>query len=465
MENKLIVPGQSRTLASVLGVMIVVFAALTLIAGLPPADQRTNFVLGIIVLIAVIAGIGLLGWHFLLRPLPANIQVVAQPLLTARTRQIIALILTLGVLSIGIAGVWDEIWHVKYGIPFGQDFFWRPHLMLYFGLSTLAIVGGWSWWTLMTRGKGTLQQRFRANPLMGITFLGGLFTVYAVGADPIWHKFYGTDLAPWSLPHLLILMLVFWMSLLAIAYHKTLMPQRDWRLKFNFHWRDILIVFVMVGGLLDFMLIFTIQWYGASSGAKQMAQVMSYPVWMLAVFITFLVTLFGVTVLHATRQIGSATLVGVLTFAIRLLLDTGLSGVRSGIPPLWLILPMMVALDIWYALAIRRTQKPPVYWTTAIVLAAVFAIVCVPITSVVFPFLPLTPLNIVGMVVASLVVAAGGVWLGQFVGGMSAYGGAEAAPAAASQTTAVPRSWSSALLYVAFLAFVVIFVATATPPV
>jgi hypothetical protein len=385
-------------------------------------------------------------------------------LLTVRSRQIVALILTLGTLSIGIAGVWDEIWHVKYGIPFGQDFFWRPHLMLYFGLSTLAIVGGWSWWTLMTRGKGTLQQRFRANPLLGISFLGGLFTIYAVGADPIWHKFYGTDLAPWSLPHLLILMLVFLMGILAITYHKSLMPQREWGFKLNFHWRDILIVFVMVGALLDFMLIFTIQWYAASSGAKQMAQVMSYPVWMLAVFITFLVTLFGTTVLHSTRRVGTATLVGVLAFAIRLLLDTGLSGVRSGIPPLWLILPMLVALDIWYAISIRRTQKPPTFWTTAIVLAVVFAVVGIPVASVVFPFLPLTPVNIIGLVVASLVVALGGVWLGQFVGGLSGYGGAETAPATAPQT-AVPRSWSNALLYVAFLAFVLIFVATATPPV
>jgi hypothetical protein len=337
--------------------------------------------------------------------------------------------------------------------------------MLYFGLSTLVMVGGWSWWTLMTRGKGTLQQRFRANPLLGISFLGGLFTVYAVGADPIWHKFYGADLAPWSVPHLLILMLIFTMATLGIAYHKTLMPQREWGLKLNFHWRDLLMLLVTAAAMVTFTIVLTVQWYNVSGGGgKQLEQIMSYPVWMLAVFITFLASMFGMLILHSTRQIGSATLVGVLTFAIRLLLDSGLGGVRDGTTPLWLIIPLMLSLDIWYAISIRRTQQPPAVWTTAVVVAAVFGLVSIPIMAAVFPFVPLTPVNIVAMLVASFVVALGILWLGRYIAGMSAYGGVEMAPAAAPQT-AVPPSWSNALLYVAFLAFVVFFVATATPPV
>ena len=127
MENKLIVPGQSRIFASVLGAVIVVCAALTVIAGLPPADQMTNFALGLIVLVAVTAGIGaLLGWYLLVRPLPDRGSARAQA--AARSRcaasQIVALILTLGTLSIGIAGVWDEIWHVEIWHPF------RPGLSL-----------------------------------------------------------------------------------------------------------------------------------------------------------------------------------------------------------------------------------------------------------------------------------------------------------------------------------------------
>jgi hypothetical protein len=463
MENKLSMPGQSRIFAAVMGAVVIVFAFLTVIAGLPPADKLTNFVIGLIILIAVTGGIGVLLWHFLLRPLPAGIQVVEQPLLTVRTRQIIALVLTLGTISIGIAGVWDEIWHVKYGIPFGQDFFWRPHILLYFGLSTLAVVGGWSWWTLMTKGKGTLQQRFRANPLLGLSFLGGLFTIYAVGADPIWHKFYGSDLAPWSVPHLLILIMVFMTGILAITYHKTLIRPAEWRMKVNLHWREVLMVIITAGALLDFMLILTIQWYGAATSERQMTQVMGYPIWLTAVFITFLAALFGTTALHATRQVGTATVVGVLTFVMRLLLDNVLSGVRVGTTPLWVIIPLMLSLDIIYAVSIRRTQRPPSILMTAVVMAAAFAIVSIPAISVVFPFLPLAPLNIVSMVIASFIVAGGTVWFVRYIADLNAPRDIESAPASQA-SVGLPRAWTNALLYVVYLAFVVLWVATATPP-
>jgi hypothetical protein len=465
MEKQLIRPEQSRIFASILGALIVIFAGLTVMAGFPAAEQIPAFVVGIIVLIAVTVGIGLIAWHLLLRPLPANLpQVTAQPLLSARSRTIVALYLTLGTVSMALAGVWDEIWHVKYGIPFGEDFFWRPHLMLYFGLSTLIVVGGWSWWTLMTRGKGTMQQRFRANPLLGVSFIGGLFTFYAVGADPIWHKLYGADISPWSITHLLILTLIFTMGILAISYHKTFIASREWAFKFNMTGRDLLIILVLAGALLDFMLIFTIQWYSAAVGSvRQLEQLATYPDWLVAVFTTFLATLFGITALHATRQIGSATLVGLLTFGMRLGLDAGLSGVRDGTIPLWIIIPLLLSLDIWYAVSIRRTQKPPAFWTSAIVTGLVFGVVCFPIATRIFPFMNLTVVSIPGMVIASGLTTLVGAWLGQIVGGISPYGQAESAPA--QTVNNAPPRWVNAVLYGAFVAFVVFFVATASPPV
>jgi len=466
MENKLMVPGQARTFVSILGAVVVILAVLAAIAGLPSGDRAVGFVVGLIVLIAALTGIGLLGWHLLVRPLPANLPAVtqAQPLLSTRARQIIALYLTLGTVSIGIAGVWDEIWHVKYGIPFGEDFFWRPHLMLYFGLSTLIVIGLYSGWVLQTRGKGTLQQRFRANPLLGISFLGGLFTFYAVGADPIWHRLYGGDIAPWSVPHLLILVLIYLMGLLGIVYHKSLMPPREWQFKLTFAPRDVLITLVLVGALVDYLLIFTIQWYAAASSERQMQQVTSYPDWLLPAFITFLVTFFGATALHATRRIGSATLVGLLAFAVRFLLDTSLGGVRAGTVPLWLIVPLLLTLDIWYAIAIRRTGKPLLFWMTAGVIAVAYGVIGLPITARLFPYLALTPANIPGMMIASAITAAGSVWLAQLLGSMGHYEGAETASVQTSQSAMLP-AWVNGLLYVVFVAFVVFFVATATPPV
>jgi hypothetical protein len=140
--------------------------------------------------------------------------------------------------------------------------------------------------------------------------------------------------------------------------------------------------------------------------------------------------------------------------------------VRVGTTPLWLIIPLLLSIDIWYAISIRRTQKPPVYWQTAIVLAAVFGVVGLPIISQIFPFLPLDAGSIPGMIIASLITGVLGVWLGQFISDMSGYGlpESENAPAPAA-TRSMSAQLSNALLYVAFAAFVLFFVVTATPPV
>lgn len=465
MENRLVASDQSRVLAITAGAMVVTVAILTLIGGLPPADRVPGFVIGLAILIAVTTGIGLLGWHLIARPLPANLKVIDQPLLTTRSRQMLALILTLGTLSIGIAGVWDEIWHSKYGIPFGEDFFWRPHLMLYFGLSTLILVGGWSWWTVQSRGKGTLQQRFHANPLLGICFVGGMYTVYAVGADPIWHKFFGSDIMPWSIPHLLILGLIMVMGLLAITFHKSLMPPSTWRVAPSFHMRDILIIMVLVGALVDYLLIFTIQWYAAAEGNRQMGQVMEYPDWLFPMFLTFLAMIFGTLALHSTRQVGSASLVGILTITVRFLLDTSLGGVRAGTAPLLIIIPLMIAMDVWYALSIQRTGKPPVYWTTAGVVALVFGVVGVPLLMSKFAYLPIEPLDIPIMMIASAITAAAVIRLGQMLASLNIEEDEAASPSAAGVSAMMSSQWANGLLYALFAVFVVFFVVTATPPV
>jgi len=461
MESKAMLPNRTAVFAPILGVTALIFAILTLLAGLPPAESLPTFVIGIGVLIVFTLGIGVAAWHLLLRPLSTNLSATIQPItISGATRNIIALFLTLSTLSVGIAGVWDEIWHSKFGIPFGEDFFWRPHLMLYFSFGTLIIVGVWSWTVLMNRGKGTLQQRFRANPLLGVSFFAGLFTIYAVGTDPIWHKLYGADLAPWSLPHLLILIMILVMASLGIAFHKSLMPARSWQMNFRFAWRDLMVLIILVGALVDYMLIFTIQWYAARPGSKQMTQVLGYPDWLLAVFITFLVVLFGTMALHSTRRIGSATLVGLLAFGVRLLLDRGFGGVREGTLPLLIIVPLMFAIDVVYAIAIRRTGKPPALWWTVGTVAVVFGIVEYPLIAAVFTFIPVNVASIPGRVIASAVTGAGTLWLAQLLTELSGYGEEEVAPVGAPSRT----RWVGGSLYAAFAIFLVLFIVTAVPP-
>jgi hypothetical protein len=462
MENKSPISHQPIVFVSILLGTVGILAALTLMAGLPQGDGMVWFIFGAIVLILFLAGLGTAVWHLLVRPLPENLKVPTKTqLLTTRARHVIALFLTLGTFSVGIAGVWDEIWHSKYGIPFGEDFFWRPHIMLYFSFGTLIVTALWSWWQIMNKGKGTLQQRFHIEPLMGVNFFIGAFTVFALGADPLWHRLYGRDLAPWSLPHMLILMLILMMGLLTISYHKSLLPLREWQFKPKVTGRDVLIAFALVGVLLTWTLIFTIQWYGAASGSEnQILQIARYPDWLFSVFITFLATFFGVTALHATRQIGIATLLGVLTLAARFLLDNGFSGVRVGTQAMWIMLPIMLALDLWYAFSVYRTKNPPVFWTAAIAAAIGYGTIGLVLQANLLPYPVISMGNIPGMIIAGGLSAAVGVWLGQMLGSMNRYGHEVVEGESGSQTAGLTTRW----MYIAFAAATIFWVVTATPP-
>jgi hypothetical protein len=514
MQNTQVAPPKVGLFLALIATVIGIFILLTLLAGLPPTENIPGFMIGILILIAVTVGIAGLGWYLLVKPMPADLKPSPTVVLSASTRSIVALFLTLGALSMGVAGVWDEIWHSTYGIPFGEDFFWRPHLMLYFSFLTMIIVGGWSFWTVMTRVKGTLQQKFRNNALLGASFLGGLFTFYAVGADPIWHKMYGSDLAPWSLPHLLILILILIMALLATSFHKTLMTNRDWRIGVKqFSWRDVLIALVLVGCLIDFLLIFTIQWYAgvtanelgvaaasagasgeeilalsaqieaetrelaatqgvsaaqadanvrvATGGMRQLSQLASYPDWLFGTFLTFIVALFGAMALHTTRFAGSATLVGVMALAVRFGLDEGFNGIRSGTTPLLIIVPLMIVLDLVYAYFISRTQKPPAFWVSAIAIAVGLTTIGYVLIPALFPF---TQSN-VGVLpmrfITSFLTAAGGIWLAQLLGKLNAP--AEATPTA--ESILAPGARAILWVYGGFAVFLVLFIVTASPPV
>lgn len=481
-------PKQTGIFALVVAATIAIMVVLTLMAGLPPAENLTGFTIGVIVVLIITAAIGGLGWYLLIKPLPEGL-AVGKPLeISATTRSIIAILLSLSALSTGLAGVWDEIWHSKYGIPFGEDFFWRPHLLLYFSFGTMVILGGWSWWTLMTRAKGTLQQKFQANPLLGFSFISGLFTLYAIITDPIWHSFYGEDLSPWSLPHLFVLLLILVMGLLATAYHKTLMSAQTWQIGFrNFTWRNILILLVFVGGMLDFLLLFTVQWYSANnadpaviavagSGANIAAiqavasandnaaglllQIAAYPDWLLPLFMTFMATFFGALGLHCTRQVGSATLVGLITFAIRWVMDSSFASPGIGTLPLYMMLPSMVVLDILYAFALKRTGKPPVFWLSSLVTAAVLTLFTAILLSALFPFTT-SPLSVIpARLFFNVIAAMSAIWLAQTIGGLSGEASQTDATAITVQTRRV-----TALVYSGFSIFLLFFIVTATPPV
>lgn len=466
MENRLNPVQDSKPFLWIVIATVVILTALTVMAGLPPANQMAKFVFGIVVLIGECIVVALASWHLLFRPLPANLKTIQQSLISVQERHIVALVTTLGVLSVAIAAIWDEIWHSTYGIPFGQDFFWRPHLLMYFGFSTAIFVSIWSWWIMMRRGKGTLQQRFRANPILGISFLAGIFTLFALIGDPLWHSLYGQDLTAWSLPHMVLLVMVITNGLVAIAYHKSLLPQREWKATLNFAGRDLLIAVVLAGVLLDYLLVLTVDWYLAT--ADRLSVVTARPDWILPLFIAFNITLFGVIALQTSRRVGIATLVGLVGIAIRLIFNTVLGASQAGLAPTLTGLPVLIALDVWYGIAIHRTGKPPAFWSTAGIAAIVFSIAGLPLMDALYPYPPVNAATLPGLLIAGVVGCLGGAWLGQMLGLFGSYAGAASkaenkAEKSAQSTT--QNAKLSLLVYAAFVLFLVFFLVTAVPPV
>jgi hypothetical protein len=466
VEGKVTIPQRTGidVIALILIMIVISFTALTVWAGLPPPDQLVRFWLGIIILLGVTVGIGLASWHLLLRPLPARLTATTPIPIRAGTRSIITLFLTLGVISIGIAGAWDELWHTRYGIPFGEDFFWRPHLLLYFSFSTLIIVGVWSWFTLQLRGKGTLQQRFHANPLLGVGFFASVFTLYSLVADPAWHALYGQDLSPWSVPHLLLLAMILVMALLAIAYRHSLMPARTWKFDLNIDVHDILIALVLAGSIISFMLILVIQWYiNNTFGLNYDSLLIGYPDWLFGAFVTFLAVLFGTLALESTRRVGRATLVGIVAFGIRYAIDRTANGGYDGTSPLLFIIPLLLTLDILYAIYLQRMQKTPPIWVVGVVIGVVFGIVSYPLTAALYAYLPVSLMNIPGRIIVSAITAISMVWFARIVLNFNTGISVQTDAAAEHASTGTPLV--STLMYVAFTIFIVFFITTATPPV
>ncbi len=82
-----------------------------------------------------------------------------------RTRYRLAFVVLLSFVLLRIGASWDELWHRLYGVPFGQDLLWPPHLLMYASfLLNVAMVGiGLS---VGLRGRGSVRTRCRREPLL-----------------------------------------------------------------------------------------------------------------------------------------------------------------------------------------------------------------------------------------------------------------------------------------------------------
>lgn len=436
--------------------------ALTYWAGLPAPEHRPLFVVGVLVLAGSLFVFAWVYWHLLVRPLPAGHALPGQGALTVRTRQLLALLIAISAFSVVVGGFWDEVWHRVYGIPFGEDLLWRPHLMIYFGFLTISLLAFIGLYQLVKYGQGTLQQRFRANPVVGMMVLVGGFMLYAAPVDPLWHLLYGEDISAWSLPHLVLALAFGLMMLLASAIQLTTLPRRAW----GFIWRigssEGLVLLALAFMQMVTLQILTTEWdVIQSTPAVREGIVWQRPDWLLPALLGLIAGFVGLLANHALRRVGSASVVGVMALGLRLALVVAFNVPGITANAWWCSLLPLLALDVWQGYQLRRQPAGPAGWVSSGVAVFVGLAATLPLLDRLFVHPQVHSSNLVAILAAGLAAAWAGAWVGHRLGDYLAEAHKQLEPTPTSD-----RRWQllPPLAFLTVAAFIVIFIATAQPP-
>lgn len=349
--------------AAIILVLLVVIASW---GGVPQASADL-FWIGVGVLVLLLGGWIALGWHLLFRPLPAGHRLPDARPLHPLIRQGGAVVIGLSAIALIVGAAWDEVWHRKYGIPFGEDFFWLPHLMIYFGVVVALLAGITGFARVWRTGKGTLQQRFRANRLAALMLLTSLLMIYVLPSDPLWHLIYGQDLGALSLPHVMLLVGFEAAGLLAVALHFSMQPLRTWAGPLALRLSDGLPLLLLSFGLTELLQLLTTDWDGM---ARVSPQVLSRPEWLLPVCIMLAAGFVGVLANHALRRVGAATALGLIAFAARAVLISLFNFPEMSSDAWLLAIAPLVTLDVMSLLWLRMIRTPPPFWFAGLAGAA-----------------------------------------------------------------------------------------------
>ena len=444
-------------LAAVAGVAI--FAAFAVWGGIPAETNVELFWLQAGGFFLVICAFVLAFWHLLIRPLAPNLRQPQSDTLPSRASETIALVLASGGISIVVGGVWDELWHRSYGIPFGEDLFWRPHLLMYFGFATATVAGFWALLYLNRNLRGNFQQRFRSNPLVGVLILNAAFLFYALPADPLWHWIFGEDITAWSIPHLILLASFVLTQLLALAFHVSTLRRRDWHTIFEFRLGDSLSLLILAAILLLWLQLMLIDWDAALSGLRLEWLGLYRPEWLLAANLLACVTFTGIIATRVLRCAGAATAAGLLALGIRVgLIELFDADMLQHVAWIAALFPLL-AIDFYayYNSAIRKREPE---WR-GIAAAVIFAMaVNAPVIRSLYH---LEDSNYLAFAAAIIVTGIGMSWLANKVAdGFRREHAASVSGLAESRT--IKPSVSFGILG-AFLLFIFFFIVTASPPI
>ncbi|TVR22508.1 MAG: hypothetical protein EA396_05660 [Anaerolineaceae bacterium] len=452
-------------LAVALAMILSLLVAFTVWAGLPPEGERLPFIGGIVILALMTAGFAALGWHLFIRPLPEGQIVPREQGMSAFTRQILAVLIVIAGINFVIGAFWDEVWHRQYGVPFGEDFFWRPHLMMYFCFLLITVFAFASLYHITQRGRGTFQQRFRANPLVGLLVLGCGFILYAVAADPIWHLIYGEDISAWSIPHIMLVLSFVVMMLLSLSLHLSTLPPRQWRGLLPATSSDILPVVA-----LGFVPMLALQLLTAEWEQPQVLPIVeARPDWLLGANITAIGCFVGALVNHSMRRWGMAAAAVGLAFALRFILTSTLPHPEVTIRAFVLLAAVMLTFDALYTLSGLRTGKPPHWLLAGAGTGLIAAVIVLPTINALYVYPTIDAGNLLPMVLSMVVAGVGGVWTGRVLGDEIAARVYDRSLKA--EDVAVRRADGRRVGVITLMAlvpmalFIAFFIATAEPPI
>jgi hypothetical protein len=128
----------------------------------------------------------------------------------------------------------------------------------------------------------------------------------------------------------------------------------------------------------------------------------------------------------------------------------------------------VVALDLWYAYRLRtgRIDDSSTSFGGSIVLAIATFLITLPLIGSTLYYPHLYPTVVIGMVVFGLLMAVAAGWAGSHIGAwLRNLGGSTVEQSVAATAEPARMFWVGAGALVAVLAFIVIFISTATPPV
>lgn len=435
------------------------------------------FWFGVAVLGGSLLFFGVLCWWIFLSPLAdgvgrsgfrSNLEI----------RQLIAVLVAVSGLLFITGGLWDEIWHRLYGIDEAiNDFFWRPHLMIYgsMGLNALLVLTGLF---LALRGRGSLRQGLRSEPLIALIGLTSAYMMLSAPSDLVWHQIYGLDITAWSLPHLMVGVTLFLVMISAVALQLSLLPSAPWQGLRGITAQELLIILQLAVAVVVIMQIGITEWeeLRVSLGELHIHEgdpfsqaFFSRPQWLYPVALLAISLLFSNLALHLLRRPGVATLVMLVVIGFRFLALSifALSASPIDLPLLsqFLVLIPALVIDAWAAWRVcsrsRGKYLPESLMTGSFLALLVFMAVALPVISEALIYPEITVRTVPGILLWGTVLGLWASWAGALIG--SFVSGVERQVIAREQA-GYKAAWVGIGLFVALAVFATYFILTAAPP-